>query len=376
MKIEFSKIFIKDKFETLKKIEETIDSGWITQGTKVEEFENVVSRYVLSKYAVAFSSCTSALHIALLLCNVGPGDEVICPSYSFVASANSIVYTGAKPVFADIDLDTYNISADDTKSKITSRTKAILIVHQFGLPCDMDAILKVAREKGLYVIEDAACAIGSEYRGKRIGSIGDLTCFSFHPRKIITTGEGGMLTTENKEWALKAKKLREHGVSIPLTERHKFGGVLNESYDLIGYNYKMTDIQAALGISQMKHIDYIIDQRNKIALTYKELLSDIQNVKPITVPPYVSRYNYQSFSIMLKDNIDREFLLSRLAANGISCRRGIYPIHLFYKQNIYLPNTLCAYNHSLILPMYVGMGLDEQKYVVDNLKAILSEGGS
>ncbi len=227
---------------------EALRSGWVTQGPRVAEFERQFAEYVGTPHAVAVSSCTTALHLALLVAGVKPGDEVLCPSLSFIATANSIVYAGAIPVFVDIDESTYNVDPKCIKDAITPRTKAILVVHQIGLPAALDEICAIAHEHGLLVIEDAACAIGSEYQGHRIGApYSSMACFSFHPRKVLTTGEGGMITTTDEKVADRLRRLRQHAMGISDVARHGSSKVLIETYEEVGFNYRMPDLQAAVG---------------------------------------------------------------------------------------------------------------------------------
>ncbi|MBK8382328.1 MAG: DegT/DnrJ/EryC1/StrS family aminotransferase [Ignavibacteria bacterium] len=278
---------------------DTILTGWVTQGPRVEEFENKFCEYTGAKYAAAISNCTTALHLAMIIAGIGKDDEVICPSMSYIATANCIKYVGAKPVFAEIDPDNYNIDIKHVKKLITDKTKAVIIVHQIGMPADIDEFKKLCDEHNLKLIEDAACAAGSSYKGKKIGSHSDIVCFSFHPRKVITTGEGGMLTTSNPDYIKRIKLLRQHGMSVNDRIRHESGKLLFEDHLEFGYNYRMTDIQAAIGIRQLEKLDWIINERRKIALRYIEELKDIDCIKlPIEKEGYFS--NYQSFSIYLK----------------------------------------------------------------------------
>ena len=243
---------------------DTILTGWITQGPKVQEFEEKFAKHVGAKYAVAVSSCTTALHLSMLTAGIKKGDEVICPSMSFIATANSIMYAGARPVFAEVSPEDYNIDPGYAERMITDRTKAILIVHQMGMPADIDSFKGLCKKNNLKLIEDAACAVGSVYKGGRIGSHSELVCFSFHPRKVITTGDGGMLTTSRKDYYERLRLLRQHGMSVNDRERHASKKVILEDYVEIGYNYRMTDIQAAIGIKQLEKLDWIVSERRKL----------------------------------------------------------------------------------------------------------------
>jgi len=349
---------------------DVILSGWVTQGPKVAEFEEKFAKYVGSNYAVAVSSCTTALHLSLILAGVGPGDEVICPSMSFIATANAIFYTGAKPIFAEVN-NQYNIDAKHAELLITNKTKAILIVHQIGMPADIDAFKNLCKKHNLTLIEDAACAIGSAYKGKKIGSHSDLVCFSFHPRKIITTGDGGMITTSNPDYYKRLKALRQHAMTINDLERHKSNKIIIEEYPEIGYNYRMTDIQAAVGIKQLEKLDWIIAERRKIAMLYHQQLSKLKDISlPIELEGYFS--NYQSYSILLnnKDENYRNHLMQILLHEGISTRRGIMMIH---KEKPYINNshklTKTEYmsENSIILPLFIPMNDEEINLITSKI---------
>ncbi|PJA50675.1 MAG: aminotransferase DegT, partial [Syntrophobacterales bacterium CG_4_9_14_3_um_filter_49_8] len=290
-------------------VRRVIRSGWVTQGPEVAAFEHEFASLVGAQYACAVSSCTAALHLALLVTGIKPGDEIITVSHSFIATANSIRYCGAMPVFVDIQPETFNIDPLLIEEAITDRTRAILCVHQMGMPCDLKKILDIARRRSLLVIEDAACAIGSEifWNGKweKIGKPhGDIACFSFHPRKIITTGDGGMITTANPEWDRKIRLLRQHGMSVSDTVRHGANQVLFESYLLVGYNYRMTDIQAAIGQEQLKKLSQIIERRRELASEYRRLLAEFTRIVLPKEPPW-ARSNWQSFCVRLPDGCDQ-----------------------------------------------------------------------
>jgi perosamine synthetase len=346
---------------------DVILSGWVTQGPKVQEFEEKFAAYTGANYAVAVSSCTTALHLSLIVAGIKPGDEVICPSMSFIATANAIVHAGATPVFAEVN-DDFNIDSNHAESLITSKTKAILIVHQVGMPADIDRFKEICNNHNLILIEDAACAIGSEYKGKKIGSHSGLVCFSFHPRKIITTGDGGMINTSNPDYYKRLKALRQHAMSINDLERHKSGKILVEEYPEIGYNYRMTDIQAAVGIKQLEKLDWIVKERRKIALRYHEGLKNCKYVQlPVEKEDYLS--NYQSYAITLKDSahIKRDDLMQILLDKGISTRRGIMTAHseIAYKfHEINLQQSEKLSDNSLILPLYIGLTAEEHDYII------------
>ncbi len=361
--------------EEIEAVAQAIRSGWVSQGPKVAEFEERFAEYVGARYAIATTSCTTALHSALVVAGIGPGDEVIVPSLSFIATANAVVYTGAEPVFVDIDPQTCNMDVEKIEDAITERTKAIMPVHQMGLPADIDAIQEIAERHGLKVIEDAACAIGSEYKGKRIGGHGNIACFSFHPRKIITTGEGGMVTTDDPDIAGRLRRLRHHGMSVSDIERHIAKRVIIEAYPEIGYNYRMTDMQAAMGIVQLKKLAFIIERRREIAGFYNDELKKIPHIRVPDVPEY-AYHNYQSYWVELLDSapLRRDDLMQRLLEKGITTRRGIMAIHMeecYRKYRVYLPKTERITRNTILLPIYPSMTDEDQEYVMQCMKDIL-----
>ncbi|MDB5540179.1 MAG: hypothetical protein JWQ89_1906 [Devosia sp.] len=348
-----------------------IRSGWVTQGPEVAAFEKEFAAYVDTPHACAVSNCTTALHLALLAVGVGAGDEVITVSHSFIATANAVRYCGATPVFVDIEPDGYNIDPLLIEAAISQRTRAILCVHQLGMPCDMASIMEIARRRGVPVIEDAACATGSEilYQGRfrRIGApIGDIACFSFHPRKVITTGDGGMLTTASAEYDQMFRLWRQHGMSVPDTVRHGARSVIFESYFSLGYNYRMTDIQAAVGREQLKRLDDIVAARRRIATLYREYLGGIPDLG-LPVEPSWTRSNWQSYCVMLPHRLDQRTLMQELLDAGISTRRGVMNAH---REPTYvapgtarigtrLRNSEIAQDHAMMLPLYAQMGEED-----------------
>lgn len=376
MKIPVAKPFLTEI--DAREVYDTILTGWVTQGPKVQEFEEKFAQYVGSKYAVAVSNCTNALHLSMVVSNLKPGDEVICPSLSFIATANSITYTGAIPVFAEVNPETYNIDINHAESLITDKTKAVLIVHQIGMPADIDAFKLLCRKYNLKLIEDAACAIGSSYKGKKIGSHSELVCFSFHPRKVITTGDGGMITTQNKEHYEQLKLLRQHGMSVDDRTRHNAKKIIFEDYIKIGYNFRMTDIQAALGIKQLERLDWIVKERRKIALNYNKAFKNINCLRlPIEKEGFFS--NYQSYSIYLKSNtpISRNELMQKLYDKGISTRRGVMTAHRElafrdYCKGLKLPISEDISDRSIILPLYVPMKEEELEFVIKSVCELLN----
>jgi dTDP-4-amino-4,6-dideoxygalactose transaminase len=346
----------------------------------VAAFEEDFDRFVGARHAVATSSCTTALHLALIAAQVGPGDEVICPSFTFIATPNVIRYCGAQPVFIDIDPETYNLNPDLLEALITPRTKALIAVHQVGLPMDMDRINQIAEKRGIRVIEDAACAIGAEYKGEKIGKPhGFLACFSFHPRKIITAGEGGMITTNDESVATRLRQLRHHGMSVSDLARHESQSVVIEEYHELGYNYRLSDIHAALGLVQLGRVNEILKSRLEIAQRYTAVFGRIPYLKPPKVPAY-AKHTYQSYILRLKPEapISRDELMDLLLKRGIATRRGIMASHRepFYAGSyaqVKLPETDAAFSETLILPLYAQMEPEEQKYVISNIQEFLKQ---
>ncbi|WP_392534620.1 DegT/DnrJ/EryC1/StrS family aminotransferase [Nostoc sp. C117] len=369
-----------------------IMSGWVTQGPEVAAFEQEFAAYVGANHACAVSNCTTALHLALLAVGVQPGDEVITVSHSYIATANSIRYCGAIPVFVDIEPQTYNINPMLIEDVISDRSRAILIVHQIGMPCDLKAILDIAHRYNLPVIEDAACAIGSEVlwdgNWEKIGKPhGDIACFSFHPRKVITTGDGGMLTTNNPEYDKQFRLWRQHGMSIPDTVRHGAKQVIFESYPMLGYNYRMTDIQAAVGREQLKRLPEIVERRRYLAQQYQEKLADIPGLKLPNEPNW-AKSNWQSFCVRLTEKYDQVQVMQRMLDAGISTRRGIMCAHRepAYQTEPWscgvqpkacecevgkcdrLSESEQAQDRTVLLPLFHQMTKEEEDYVVKVLK--------
>jgi perosamine synthetase len=357
---------------------DTILTGWITQGPRVAEFEQKFADYTGVKYAVAVSSCTTALHLAMIVTGIKAGDEVICPSMSYIATANSIKYVGAIPVFAEINPANYNLDLADTERKITGKTKAILLVHQVGMPADIDGFSRLAEKYSLALIEDAACAAGSVYKGKKIGSHSSLVCFSFHPRKVISTGDGGMITTNNEAYFQRMKLLRQHGMSLNDRLRHESSKIMFEDHLEVGYNYRMTDIQASVGIPQLNKLDWLVGERRKIAARYHKAFSDIDCIRlPLEEEGCCS--NYQSYSIYLLPGcpVSRNDLMQRLLDMGISSRRGIMTTHreTAYKEesiNVHLPASEHAADNSIIIPLYIPMTEEEINKVIHCFREILT----
>lgn len=352
-------------------------SGWITQGPEVAAFEREFAGFVGAPHACAVSNCTTALHLALLAAGVQPGDEVITVSHSYIATANVIRYCGATPVFVDIDPHTFNVDPTQIEMALTRRTRAILCVHQMGMPCDLAAILDVARPRSIPVVEDAACAIGSEIlwqgRWEKIGKPhADIACFSFHPRKVMSTGDGGMITTANPEWNDKFRLLRQHGMSVPDTVRHGASQVIFESYPMLGYNYRMTDIQAAVGREQLKRLPEIIAIRRALAQRYAALLSDISGLIVPTEPPW-AKTNWQSYCVRLPNHADQRTVMQRMLDEGIATRRGIMcshrePAYRDVPLSLPLPHSEIAQDRCIVLPLYPQMTTSEQEQVATALR--------
>jgi dTDP-4-amino-4,6-dideoxygalactose transaminase len=356
-------------------------SGWITQGPEVAAFEEEFAAATGAPYATAVSNCTTALHLALRAAGVGPGDEVITVSHSFIATANTIRYCGAVPVFIDIQPETYNIEPGQITAAITDRTKAILCVHQMGMPCDLQSIVSIARKRSVPVIEDAACAIGSEIlwngQWERIGKPhGDIACFSFHPRKIVSTGDGGMLTTANPEFHKLFRLWRQHSMSVPDTVRHGSNQVIFESYPMLGYNYRMTDIQAAVGREQLKRLPAVVERRREIAANYIRLLADVPGISTPVEPDW-ARSNWQSFCIRLDTGIDQRAVMQHMLDAGISTRRGIMCSHRepAYASESWrcgssdgLKESEQAQEQCVILPVFHQMSDSDQQHVVRILR--------
>ena len=363
--------FDEKEIETLKKC---LASGWVTQGPMTSEFERLFAFRHQLQNALATTSCTAALHLAALALEFGPGDEVVVPAFTWVTSAHSIEYVGAKAVFADVDLATFNLDPAALEAVITPRTRAIVVVHLFGKAAPMDEIMAIARRHNLAVIEDAACAVGTAYKGQPIGAIGDLGCFSFHPRKVITTGEGGMVTTNRKDLVERVKSLRNHGSTGPA-----FGADLSKPYtmstfDMLGFNLRMSDIQAAVGIAQMSKLDKLLHERRRLALQYTELLGGLDE---IVLPSDDEGHTYQSYVIRMRsgDREKRNLIMDSLAKKGIQTRPGTHAVHrLGYYSNKYkiqpnqFPNACCAEDATITLPIFPSMTENQQISVVKIIK--------
>jgi perosamine synthetase len=340
-------------------IRAVIESGWVTQGARVEEFERAVADYCGAEHAVAVSSCTAALHLALVVAGVGPGDEVIVPSMSFIATANAVVHAGASPVFAEVEASTFNLDLHDVRNRITPRTKAIVLVHQLGLPADIDGFQSLAEEHSLRIVEDAACAIGSTYRGRPIGSHGELVCFSFHPRKLLTTGDGGMVLTSSREHADRLRLLRQHGMSLSDRVRSSSAAVVRESYLEVAYNYRLTDIQAAMGIEQLRRLPTMVQRRQELAAMYDERLAAHEVVRTPVVRSDIS-WNVQTYAVRLLgcSAEQRDRVMQRMLDAGVATRAGVMTAHrepAYADRETALPVSEHASDSSLMMPLFTTM---------------------
>jgi perosamine synthetase len=371
--------------EELAAVQRPLESGWLVQGPYVQEFENKFGRFVGVENAVATTSCTTALHLAVVALGLGPGDEVIVPGFTWVATANVVEYMGARPVFVDIDLATFNLDVERLEEAITPKTVGIIPVHMFGLAADMDPISQIADRHRLWTIEDAACGFGARYGGKHVGTLGDFGCFSFHPRKSITTGEGGMVTTGRNDLAEAVRSLRDHGASRSDLQRHTHSGsYLLADYDRLGYNFRMTDLQGAIGSVQMDRAEWVLDERHRCAEAYDRLLADVDWLaRPVT--PAGSVHGYQSYVCLFQPeepnlqsadrlHAQRNRMMAALESEGIATRQGT---HAAFMQGYYaakygiqrsaLPRAFLADRLSLSLPMFPGMTEDELDYVATAL---------
>lgn len=356
-------------------------SGWLTQGPEVAAFESEFAAAVGAPSACAVANCTVALHLALRAAGVGPGDDVLTVSHSFIATANSIRYVGARPVFVDVEPDTFNMDPRRVEEAITPRSRALLCVHQMGMPCDLAALAGLARRRGLALIEDAACAIGSEIlwdgRWERIGRPhGDIACFSFHPRKLVTAGEGGMLTTRDPELDRKFRLWRQHGMDVSDTVRHGSDRVIFEEYDELGFNYRMTDLQAAVARAQLGRMPAMIERRRMLAERYGELLAGVAGLR-LPEEPGWARSNWQSFCVRLPDWSDQRAVMQALLHGGVATRRGVmcahrepaYTVEAWQAGPSGLLESERAQDRCIMLPLYHQLTLEDQETVARALRA-------
>ena len=364
-----------------------LHSGWVVQGPYVKEFEEKFSAFIESRFSIATSSCTTALHLAVAALRLKPGDEVIVPAFTWISTANVVEYMGAKPVFCDIDLPTFNIDVGQIEGLITPQTVGIIPVHLFGLCAEMQPIQEIAQKHNLWVVEDAACAVGARYHGKYAGTFGEMGCFSFHPRKSITTGEGGIITTQHEDFDQLGRILRDHGASRSDLSRHtgKAGFLLSE-YNHLGYNYRMTDIQGALGCAQMDRAAWILETLSQRAQHYDQLLAGVEWLETPTVPNGFV-HGYQAYVCLFRpeeptlNNVDRlhqqrNELMMQLEAKGIATRQGTHaPVLQGYYTKKYalqpeqFPNAYLADRLGLTLPLYAQMTEVEQALVCQSLQS-------
>lgn len=357
-------------------LKEPLESGWLTQGPKVAAFEKTFAARHDVAHALATTSCTTALHLALATLGIGPGDEVIVPAFTWVSTANVVLYCGATPVFADVDPATFNIDVEDALRRVTSRTKAVIPVHLFGLCADIDA-LRTALPDQVRIVEDAACAAGAAYKGRPAGGLGDFACFSFHPRKSITTGEGGMLTTNDPALAEKAEKLRNHGASVSEEVRHNGPRpYLLPDFNLLGFNYRMTDLQGAVGLVQLGKLDDFIAARARAAAAYRDALSGLNWLR-CPDEPMDGQHAWQAFVTYVDPDgapMARNEIMERLEARGIATRPGTHAVHMlgYYRERFGLnpddyPGARDCDRHSMAIPLHNRMTDDDYAYVIDNL---------
>lgn len=364
--------------EELKAVGRVIKSGWVVQGPQVAEFERLIAKFAQAPYSVATSSCTTALHTSLRALEIGPGDEVIVPAFTFVATANVCEYVLAKPVFVDISLETFNIEPEKIIKAINRKTKAIIPVHLFGLAADLRPILSLAKKYHLKVIEDAACGLGTRYEGKHVGLFGDMGAFSFHPRKAITSGEGGIILTKQKILARRSESLRNHGAAVSDLERHKSSSHALSEVELLGYNYRLTDIQAAIGVEQAKKLKDILKRRVKLAQIYDQTFKNHPYLRPPVVPKY-SNHTYQSYVLLVGEAspLTRDQISERLAKAGIATRQGTQnvPMLTYYRKKYGFktqdfPNASLAEKNTMTIPLYSQMTSKEQDYVIKNIMGL------
>ncbi|KAA9106625.1 DegT/DnrJ/EryC1/StrS family aminotransferase [Microbacterium rhizomatis] len=355
-------------------VAEAIASGWVAQGPRVLRFEQEFAAAMQAPYAVATTSCTTALHLALIVAGIGPGDDVVIPSFSFIATTNAVRYVGANPVFCDVDPVTGNITGETVAAVLTDATKAVIAVDQGGVPVDLDDVRAVTDPRGIVVVEDAACGAGSTYKGRPVGAGADIAAWSFHPRKLLTTGEGGMITTQREDWAARARHLREHAMSVSAADRHASVLPPAEEYTEMGFNFRMTDLQAAVGLVQLGRLPQIVERRREIAETYQRAIDAIPGLRAVADPAYGTG-NFQSFWVEVGEDYptDREGLLEALALADISARRGIMASH---RQPPYraltpsqgLPVTERLNDRTLILPVFHTLTDADQARVIAVLR--------
>ena len=384
MKVPIARTQLTEKeFNIIRK---PLESGWVVQGPYTKEFEDKWSEFTGAKHSIAVTSCTTALHLSLAALGLKPDDEVIMPAFTWIATANVVEHLKAKVVFCDINLKTFNIDVSQIAGKITPKTKAIIPVHLFGLSADMDPILEIAKKYNLWIVEDAACGFGAKYKGQHVGALGDTGCFSFHPRKAITTGEGGMITTNNDELAEKMRSMRDHGAAMSDFQRHHGAKpYLLAEHPYAGFNYRMTDIQASLGVTQMERANNIVNERQILAKKYNEALNEF-NFFQLPFENDDCEHGYQSYPCMFNinntslNNIKlvngkRNTFMDTLQNEGVSTRPATHAVHMlqYYKTKYQLqpedfPNAYLANECSISFPLFNGLTADEQNYVIKTIK--------
>jgi perosamine synthetase len=363
VKIKFPLIRPYSGRQEIKGVERVLKSGWLTQGSNAAALEEQIKKYIKVRYACLMNSATSGLIACVKALGLSGSDKVIVPAFTFPATANAVVLGGASPVFCDIEMDTFNICAEKIERSVSRRTKAIIVVHEFGLPADMEKILRVARKHGLFVIEDAACSLAAEYKARKAGGLADMGVFSFHPRKIVSCGEGGCVVTDSGRLARKIEILKNHGE-------------YDKEFSGIGYNFRLSDIQAAILISQFRRIEKLVSRRMQLAKHYDNLLKPLNNQGILRTPfaPKDRRHTYQSYVILLSPVINRDKLIGLLRQKGIETQVGTYcvPMTAFYRNNFTIPqssydNASFAYRHTLTLPLYQALRHKDQEFIAKQL---------
>ncbi len=357
---------------------ETLRSGWVTQGARVAAFEERFAAAVEAREAVAVSSCTAGLFLCLHASGIGPGDEVVVPALTFIATANAVVHAGATPVLADVDPRTYNLDPKAAEAAFSPRTRAVLLVHQLGMPADLPAFEALAAERGVLLLEDSACAVGSRLAGRPIGGSGHTGCFSFHPRKVLVTGEGGMITTADSELAARLRRLRHQGMSVSDLERHRADRVITERYPEIGYNFRMSDLQAAVGLAQLDKLDALVARRRALGARYDAALADVPGLVTPAVPESALP-NFQSYIVRLSgaDRAARDRVQDAMQRRGVATRRGLMAVHREepYRHALRagpLRHSEEADAQTLLLPLYADLSHEDQDYVVEQLREVLA----
>lgn len=355
----------------IEEIETVLKSGWVSQGPKVQEFENKIAQYLGARFAVATSSCTSALHLALLSIGIDEGDEVLVADFTFPATGHAVLYCRGHPIFVDVDINTYNILPESIEEKINDKTKAIIPVHTFGQPAQMNKVMAIAKSYDLKVIEDAACALGAKYDTSFAGTIGDVGCFSFHARKGITCGEGGMIITNDRDIAKKARSLSVFGISTAWDRNINKGFEIPE-FKHLGYNYKLSDVAAAIGVAQLGKLERIIERKRELAKYWNEKLAELDHI----IPPQVDEkalHIYQSYVALVDATVNRNDLITELLKRGIQTQIGTYASHIqpVYKSTAICPNSYDVFSRSIALPIYFDLKYEDIDFVTSTIKNLI-----